>query len=64
MREIADTIRSLNSKLGITVLLVEQKVPFARRMADSYAIMNRGSVARTGRMQGLDAETVKQFLSV
>ncbi len=64
VREIADTIRSLNSKLGITVLLVEQKVPFARRMADSYAIMNRGSVARTGRMQGLDAETVRQFLSV
>lgn len=64
VRDIADTIRSLNSKLGISVLLVEQKVPFARRMADSYVIMNRGSVVRTGRMQGLDADTVKQFLSV
>jgi len=64
VKEIADTIRSLNSKLGITVLLVEQKVPFARRMADNFAIMNRGHVMRTGVMTGLDAETVKQFLSV
>ncbi len=64
VREIADTIRTLNSKLGLTVLLVEQKVPFARRMADNYAIMDRGHIMAEGVMKGLDEATVKQFLSV
>ena len=40
VRDIATTIRRLNEEMGLTVLLVEQKVPFARRMADTYMIMD------------------------
>lgn len=64
VREIADTIRRLNRELGLTVLLVEQKVPFARRMADDFAIMERGHIVRSGSMSGLDHEMVRRFLSV
>ncbi|MCR5537189.1 MAG: urea ABC transporter ATP-binding subunit UrtE [Succinivibrio sp.] len=64
VREIADTISDLNAKLGLTVLLVEQKVPFAKRVADSYAVMNRGHIVATGSMAGLDTDTIKEFLSV
>ena len=64
VRDIAVAIRRLNAELGLTVLLVEQKVPFARRMADTYMIMDRGHIMAQGPMQGLDAATVKAFLSV
>ena len=62
--EIAATVRKLNASLGLTVLLVDQKLPFARRMADSFAIMERGAIAATGLMAQLDDATVKRFLSV
>lgn len=62
--EIAATVRKLNASLGLTVLLVEQKLPFARKMADSFAIMERGSIVATGAMAQLDDATIKRFLSV
>ena len=64
VRDIATTIRRLNAEMGLTVLLVEQKVPFARRMADTYMIMDRGHIVSQGDMHGLDDATVKAFLSV
>ena len=64
VRDIATTIRRLNEEMGLTVLLVEQKVPFARRMADTYMIMDRGHIVSQGGMHGLDDATVKAFLSV
>ena len=64
VRDIATTIGRLNEEMGLTVLLVEQKVPFARRMADTYMIMDRGHIVSQGDMRGLDDATVKAFLSV
>ncbi|MDR1856277.1 MAG: urea ABC transporter ATP-binding subunit UrtE [Desulfovibrio sp.] len=64
VQEIAATLRRLMAEMGMTVLLVEQKVPFAKGIADAYAIMERGRIAATGSMKGLDAATVKAFLSV
>ncbi len=64
VQEIATTIKRLNQELGMTVLLVEQKVPFARYLADWYCIMERGHIVSEGSMDGLDAATVKAFLSV
>ncbi|MGA7983260.1 MAG: urea ABC transporter ATP-binding subunit UrtE, partial [Chromatiaceae bacterium] len=34
VHEIGDIIRRLNREIGLTVVLVEQKLPFARRVAD------------------------------
>jgi urea transport system ATP-binding protein len=64
VREIAAAIRRLMAEMNMTVLLVEQKIPFARSIADKYAIMERGSIVSHGSMAGLDAATVKNFLSV
>ncbi|MDR1659303.1 MAG: urea ABC transporter ATP-binding subunit UrtE [Desulfovibrio sp.] len=64
VQEIAAVIRRLMTERGMTVLLVEQKVPFARGVADSYAIMERGRITAGGSMKGLDAATVRAFLSV
>jgi urea transport system ATP-binding protein len=64
VRDIGDVIRKLNRELGLTVLLVEQKLPFARRVADDFFIMEKGSVVATGPIANLNEELVQKYLSV
>lgn len=64
VRDISDVIRKLNSELGLTVLLVEQKLPFARRAADDFFIMERGRVVADGPMTDLDDSLIQQYLTV
>jgi urea transport system ATP-binding protein len=62
--EIGDIIRRLNQEIGLTVLLVEQKLPFARRVADHFAILDRGKNVATGEIEQLSDELVRQYLTV
>lgn len=64
VRDIGDVIRKLNHELGLTVLLVEQKLPFARRVADDFFIMEKGSVVATGPIADLNESLVQTYLSV
>lgn len=64
VRDIGEVIRKLNRELGLTVLLVEQKLPFARRVADDFFIMEKGSVVATGPMADLNEDLVQRYLSV
>lgn len=64
VRDIGDVIRKLNRELGLTVLLVEQKLPFARRVADDFFIMEKGSVVATGPIADLKDDLVQKYLSV
>lgn len=64
VRDIGDVIRKLNRELGLTVLLVEQKLPFARRVADDFFIMEKGSVVATGPIAELNEDLVQKYLSV
>lgn len=64
VREIGDIIRRLNKEQGLTVLLVEQKLPFARRVADSYTLLDKGRVVAKGRIDQLNDDIVRQHLSV
>lgn len=64
VHEIGDIIIKLNKELGLTVLLVEQKLPFARRVADNFCILERGESVATGAIDELSDELVKSYLSV
>ena len=64
VRQIGDVIRQLNSELGLSVLLVEQKLPFARRVADDFYIMEKGSVVAQGAIAQLSDDLVSRHLSV
>lgn len=64
VRDIGEVIRMLNRELGLTVLLVEQKLPFARRVADDFFIMEKGSVVATGPIANLNDDLVQRYLSV
>ncbi|PWG65703.1 urea ABC transporter ATP-binding subunit UrtE [Sediminicurvatus halobius] len=64
VREIGDIIRRLNREQGLTVLLVEQKLPFARRTADTFCILDRGRSVAAGPMAELGDDLVRQYLTV
>jgi urea transport system ATP-binding protein len=64
VREIGDVIRRLNEEQGLTVLLVEQKLPFARRVGDEFLIMQKGALVARGAMAELGDDLVRQYLSV
>ncbi len=64
VQEIGQVIRRLNQDDGLTVLLVEQKLPFARKVAEHFSIMERGRLVATGAMPELNDELVRQYLSV
>jgi len=64
VHEIGDTIRRLNRDLGMTVLLVEQKLPLARRVADHFHILDKGRSVARGAIDALDDEVVRQYLTV
>jgi urea transport system ATP-binding protein len=64
VHEIGDVIIRLNRDMGVTVLLVEQKLPFARRVADHFVIMEKGRNVASGPMGDLNDDIVQRFLSV
>lgn len=64
VRQIGDVIRQLNTELNLSVLLVEQKLPFARRVADDFYIMEKGSVVAHGEITALTDDLVQKHLSV
>lgn len=64
VHEIGDIIQRLNRERKLTVLLVEQKLPFARRLADSFAIMEKGAIVATGNIAELTDQVIRQHLAV
>lgn len=61
---IGEVIGKLNRERGITVLLVEQKLGFARRVADRFALMERGRIVAGGDIATLSDTLVQQHLAV
>ena len=64
VREIGNVITRLNHELGIAILLVEQKLPFARRVAEQFSIMDKGRVVAEGEMMRLDDALIAEYLTV
>ena len=64
VKEIGDVIDRLRRELGMTVLVVEQKLPFVRRVCDRFCIMDKGRVVSSGAMPELTDELVREYLTV
>jgi urea transport system ATP-binding protein len=64
VHEIGDVILRLNQETGLTVLLVEQKLPFARRVASEFRILEKGRSVAEGPIAALTDEVVQERLSV
>jgi urea transport system ATP-binding protein len=64
VHEIGDIILRLNRDAGVTVLLVEQKLPFARRVASEFRILEKGRCVADGPIAALTDDVVRDHLSV
>jgi urea transport system ATP-binding protein len=64
VHEIGDVVLRLNQDEGLTVLLVEQKLPFARRVASEFCILGKGRAVASGPIAQLTDSVVKDHLSV
>ncbi|MCL7939360.1 urea ABC transporter ATP-binding subunit UrtE [Halomonas sp. ATCH28] len=62
--QIGEVIRRLIKEDGLSVLLVEQKLPFARKYADRFVIMDRGRPMAKGRIGELSDALIKEHLTV
>jgi len=64
VRQIGDVILKLNREEGLTLVLVEQKLGFARRVGHHFKLMQKGRVVAQDRMEALNDELIKQHLAV
>ena len=64
VHEIGDILLKLNEEEGLTVLLVEQKLPFARRVASQFCMLDKGRCVVTGTIAELNEGAVRAYLSV
>lgn len=64
IQDIGHAIKKLNEEDGMTILLVEQKLPFARQFSKDYLILDKGRTVAAGSMADLDDATVDRYLSV
>ena len=64
VQEIEDTLRRINQEKGITVVVVEQKIDFAKQLAQKFFIMEKGSIVARGETSELSDALVRQYLTV
>ncbi len=62
--EIEDTIERLHKEVGLPILLVEQYLDLALRLADQFVVLDAGEVVRAGGRDDLRDESVQRLLSV
>ena len=64
VHEIGDIIIRLNKEKRLTILLVEQKLPFARRVAQNFCILDKGRSVAADEMENLGEEIINRHLKV
>ena len=64
VEEIEKIIIRLNREIGLTVILVEQNVSFARRAAHRFAMMEKGRVVASGEIGDLSDALVHRHMAV
>ena len=64
IKEIGRVIARLAAKGDMAILLVEQYFEFARELAASYFVMERGEVVLSGRGGDMDETAVRRHLTV
>jgi urea transport system ATP-binding protein len=62
--EIEDAIARLHRETGVSILLIEQYVEFALRLAERYAVMEAGSIVASGETATAELAQFADLLSV
>ncbi len=64
IKDIARVIALLRARGDMAILLVEQYLDFARELAQTIAVVDRGSIVLAGAREALDEADVRRLLSV
>lgn len=64
VHQIEDCIIRLNAELGLTILLVEQNVEFAKRSASTFAMIEHGTSVAAGKIDELTDEIVSRHMAI
>lgn len=62
--ELAATLNRISKEMSLSVILVEQNLKFAKRLAQRYLIMQKGEFVCDGNIDELTDEVAKQYLAV
>ena len=62
--EIENAIAQLNATNGLAIVLVEQYMEFALRLAQRYVVLDAGRVVAEGPTEGLANESIRKLLAV
>jgi urea transport system ATP-binding protein len=64
IKDIGRVIRKLADQGSMAIVLVEQYYDFARELADSYIVMERGSVLAQGRGSNMEIDGVRELVAI
>ena len=64
IKDIGRVIRKLADQGSVAIVLVEQYYDFARELADSYIVMERGSVLAQGRGSNMEIDGVRELVAI
>ncbi len=64
VEEIQNTLHHLNKEMGMTLILTEQHIKIAKKLADVFIIMDIGRAVAQGPIEQLTEELVHQHLTI
>lgn len=64
VEEIERILRRIHQEKKLTILLVEQKLEFAKNVAQEFTIMVKGRVAREADIHSLTDDVVREYLTI
>lgn len=64
VEQIEEVIIALNKRFGITIVLVEQDIAFARRASATFALMEKGQLVAEGPVAALSDELVHRHMAI
>jgi urea transport system ATP-binding protein len=64
IKDIERVIALLRGRGNMAIVLVEQYFDFAKRLADSFILLDRGRAVMSGDRAALDAQDIRAHLTV
>ena len=62
--EIGNILKRIHKSMQIPIVIVEQNLKFARRLADRFLIIQKGEIVAGGAMETLSDEIILRYLTV
>ena len=64
IQDIETAIHRINREMGMSIIVIEQKVLFARSTAHRFAIMDKGRIVKAGKPEELTDDVMHKYMGV